>query len=213
MPSNAPIVAGESDTSVTQGPHGVPANHAETHRPYDAVLPPIQRHAARSQRGSIRTPHGPDRNPSARRIFPAQGRPRRRATLSAPGVAGLPPRRAAPLAPGFAGLAPGIAGLPLPGFAGLLRRRAFLCETGFCGTMTALQGCLRAPRRACAQVRARQPRQHIRAIGAAGAQVPYKHKVGGSNPSSPTTNFRPPAPLGGLSLSGGAARAWRCASA
>lgn len=25
-----------------------------------------------------------------------------------------------------------------------------------------------------------------RAIGAAGAQVPYKHKVGGSNPSSPT---------------------------
>ena len=26
------------------------------------------------------------------------------------------------------------------------------------------------------------------AIGAAGAQVPYKHKAGGSNPSSPTTN-------------------------
>lgn len=29
------------------------------------------------------------------------------------------------------------------------------------------------------------------AIGAAGAQVPYKHKVGGSNPSSPTRIFRP----------------------
>ena len=28
----------------------------------------------------------------------------------------------------------------------------------------------------------------FRAIGAAGAQVPYKHKAGGSNPSSPTTN-------------------------
>ena len=26
------------------------------------------------------------------------------------------------------------------------------------------------------------------AIGAAGAQVPYKHKAGGSNPSSPTMN-------------------------
>ena len=27
------------------------------------------------------------------------------------------------------------------------------------------------------------------AIGAAGAQVPYKHKVGGSNPSSPTIDM------------------------
>ncbi len=31
-------------------------------------------------------------------------------------------------------------------------------------------------------------KRSFRAIGAAGAQVPYKHKAGGSNPSSPTTN-------------------------
>ena len=33
-------------------------------------------------------------------------------------------------------------------------------------------------------------KRSFRAIGAAGAQVPYKHKAGGSNPSSPTTNSK-----------------------
>jgi hypothetical protein len=33
-------------------------------------------------------------------------------------------------------------------------------------------------------------RNVFRAIGAAGAQVPYKDKAGGSNPSSPTMNFK-----------------------
>lgn len=33
---------------------------------------------------------------------------------------------------------------------------------------------------------------HSWSSGAAGAQVPYKHKVGGSNPSSTTMNFRRP---------------------
>ena len=33
------------------------------------------------------------------------------------------------------------------------------------------------------------------AIGAAGAQVPYKDKVGGSNPSSPTINYKTPLEL------------------
>ena len=33
-------------------------------------------------------------------------------------------------------------------------------------------------------------KRSFRAIGAAGAQVPYKHKAGGSNPSSPTINFK-----------------------
>ena len=33
-------------------------------------------------------------------------------------------------------------------------------------------------------------KRSFRAIGAAGAQVPYKHKAGGSNPSSPTINSK-----------------------
>ena len=43
-----------------------------------------------------------------------------------------------------------------------------------------------------------------RAIGAAGAQVPYKDKVGGSNPSSPTINFKNPLELSsrGFSVAG-----------
>ena len=37
--------------------------------------------------------------------------------------------------------------------------------------------------------------RHTWAIGAAGAQLPYKQWVGGSNPSSPTMNSKTP-PLG-----------------
>ena len=41
----------------------------------------------------------------------------------------------------------------------------------------------------CGRITVRRKVTKTRAIGAAGAQVPYKDKVGGSNPSSPTMNF------------------------
>ena len=48
-------------------------------------------------------------------------------------------------------------------------------------------------------------KRSFRAIGAAGAQVPYKHKAGGSNPSSPTINSKTSSD-GGLFRFQGAAR-------